>query len=78
MLFVQDAPSLLTSWKLDFSFFFITSVKVTIRELVDVHICDQVLDTPFAMIRHWQFDVQREERVLKHDHPYKVPFVLCY
>ena len=42
MLFVQDAPSLLTSWKLDFSFFFITSIKVTIRELVDVHICDQV------------------------------------
>ena len=42
-LFVQDAPSLLTSWKLDsFSLFFITSIKVTIRELVDVQICDQV------------------------------------
>ena len=41
MLFVQDAPSLITSWKLDF-LFFITSIKVTIRELVDVQICDQV------------------------------------
>ena len=78
IMFVQDAPSLLASWKVDFSFsFFITSVEVTIRELVDVQVCDQVSHNLQCYdISNLAFNLRGW--VLKHDHPYKVPSVLCY
>ena len=78
MLFVQDAPSLLTSWKLDFLFSFFyhkyqsdhsgTSGRSNLwSSLTPLQCCD-ISNLAFNL-RGW---------VLKHDHPYKVPSVLCY